>query len=202
MKARLLSLAILAGALTLFAAGGAADYDRAESLARRTEGKVFRDAVAPHWLPDNRRFWYRITTAPDTHEYVLVDAETGAIQRASSAEKLGLPDSKRISTAAQKSLVPKRTTKNGSETTIRFHNTTAAPVELFWVDEGGERKPYGRVRPGQTTEQHTYAGHIWLVTDLLGSPLGFFEATPDVLEVTIDGKPQKDRKSTRLNSSH
>jgi dipeptidyl aminopeptidase/acylaminoacyl peptidase len=186
-----ISLLAFAGALNLFAGGSAADYARAESLARRTEGKVFRDAVAPHWLPDNRRFWYRVTTGPDAHEFVLVDAATGEIKRAASAEKLGLPENEQLSTSAQKSLAPKRTTHTGGETAIRFSNTTAGSVEVFWVDEGGERKPYGRLRPGETREFHTYAGHVWLLTDALGSPLGFFEAAPDVLEVTVDGKPAK-----------
>jgi dipeptidyl aminopeptidase/acylaminoacyl peptidase len=177
-----------------------ADYSRALSLARRTEGKVFRDAVAPHWLPDNQRFWYRVATGPNAHEYVLVDAATGVIQRAASAEKLGVTEGERLSTSAQKSLRPKRTTRNGNETTVRVHNTTATPVELFWVDDGGERKSYGRVRPGQTAEQHTYAGHVWLVTDSLGNPLGFFEATPEALEIEIDGQPMEAERSRARKS--
>ena len=184
-------LLFFAGGVNLLASADDVDYSRAQSLARRTEGKVFRDVVAPHWLPDNQHFWYRVTTGPDTHEYVLVDASTGEIKRASSAEKLGVTEGERLSTSAQKSLTQKRTTHNGNETTVRFHNSTAAPVELFWVDESGERKPYGRVRSGQTVEQHTYAGHVWLVTDSPGNPLGFFEATPEVLEIEIDGKPLK-----------
>ena len=185
------SLLAFAGALNLFAGGSPEDYSRAQSLARRTEGKVFRDAVAPHWLPDNQHFWYRITTGPDAHEFVLVDAVTGEIKRAASAEKLDLPENEPLSTSAQKSLAPKRTAHTGGETVIRFSNTTAGSVEVFWVDEGGERKPYGRLRPGEMKEFHTYAGHVWLVTDALGSPLGFFEAAPDVLEVAVDGKPAK-----------
>jgi dipeptidyl-peptidase 4 len=181
---------LLAG-LNLAAADTAADYARAESLAQRTEGKVFRDVVAPHWLPDHRHFWYRVTTGPDAHEFVLVDATTGEIKRAGFAEKLGLPAGEKLFTSAQKSLQPKRTTHNGEETVIRFHNATAAPVDLFWVDESGARKAYGRIRPDQTREQHTYAGHVWLVTDANASPLGFFEAAPDALEVEIDGKPAK-----------
>ena len=185
----LLALAICFVAGNIFGVGSAADYERAQSLTQRTEGKVFRDAVAPHWLPDNRHFWYRVATGPDAHEYVLVDAGTGEIKRASSAEKLGVTESERVSTSTQKSLAPKRTTHTGGETAIRLSNTTAGSVEVFWVDESGERKPYGRLRPSETKEFHTYAGHVWLVTDSLGSPLGFFEATPDILEVEIDGKP-------------
>jgi hypothetical protein len=38
-------------------------------------------------------------------------------------------------------------------------------MELFWIDASGER---ARLRPraaGETREFHTYAGHVWLVTD-------------------------------------
>lgn len=185
----LLALTAWFTAHNIFAAQSDDIVSRAESLARRTEGKVFRDVVTPHWLPDNRHFWYRVVTAPDTHEYVLVDVMAGEIKRARSVEDLGLPGSERLSTSAQKSLAPKRTTHTGEETVIRFHNTTAAPVELFWVDESGERKSYGRVRPGETVEQHTYTGHVWLVTDANGNSLGFFEAAPDAVEIEIDGEP-------------
>jgi dipeptidyl aminopeptidase/acylaminoacyl peptidase len=185
----LFALAVVFTTGNLFA-DTAIDYSLARSLAQRTEGKVFRDALAPHWLPDNQHFWYRVTTGPDTHEYVLVDAATGEIKRASSAEKLGVTEGGRVSTSSQRSLAPKRTTHTGNETSLRLSNTTAGSVEVFWVDESGEHKPYGRIPPGQTKEFHTYAGHVWLVTDSLGSPLGFFEATPDVLEVAIDGKPE------------
>jgi dipeptidyl-peptidase-4 len=70
---------------------------------------MFRDRVAPHWLPGNTQFWYMVGTGPDTHEYVRVDAERGertpafdheqlarALQQAGVAdaqpEKLGLRD--------------------------------------------------------------------------------------------------------------
>ena len=190
-KHLLLALAVLFAGQNVWGDDATGDYSRALSLARRTEGKVFRDAVAPHWLPDNRHFWYRVTTGPDAHEFVLVDAATGEIKRAASAEKLGLPENERLSTSAQKSLAPRRTTHTGGETAIRLHNVTAATVEIFWVDGGGDHKSYGRVRPGDTKEISTYAGHVWLVTDALGGPLGVFEATPDVLEVDIDGRPEK-----------
>ena len=39
------------------AQGTRADYERAANLPQRTAGKVYRDAVRPHWLPDSNRFW-------------------------------------------------------------------------------------------------------------------------------------------------
>ncbi len=185
-----LTLAVCIAAQNIRADDETAAYARANSFARLTEGKVFRDAVTPHWQPDNQHFWYRITTGPDSHEFVLVNAGTGEMKRADSPEKLGLPESERVSSSSQQSRAPRRTTHTGPETTIRLHNTTSGSVDVFWVDESGEHRPYGRLRPGETKEFHTYTGHVWLVTDSLGNSLGFFEATSEVLEVEIDGKPQ------------
>ena len=186
-----LTLAAAGPAGILIAGNPAGNFELARSLAQRTEGKVFRDSVVPHWLPDNRHFWYRVTTGPEIHEYVLVDARTGEIKRAGGLEQLGLPKDEHLSTAAPRARSPKRTLHTGNETIIRMNNTTAAPVDIFWVDQAGQRQTYGRVRPGQIAEFETYAGHVWLVTDALGSPLGFFEATAEPLEVDIDGKPAK-----------
>ncbi len=189
-----LILVLVVAAGNLFG-DSAVDYQGVESLAKslaqRTEGKVFCDASAPHWLPDNRHLWYCVTTGPDTHEYVLVDAETGEIKRSTNAEQLGVPENERIATSNQRSLAPKRTTHTGGETAIRLHNTTDGPVEVFWVNESGDRRPYGRLQPGETRAFHTYAGHVWLVTDSPGNPLGFFEATLDEPEAKIDGPPVK-----------
>src|SRR4051794_15417900 len=42
------------------AQGPGAVYDRAEKLRARTQGKVFRDRVIPHWFANNDRLWYRL----------------------------------------------------------------------------------------------------------------------------------------------
>jgi dipeptidyl aminopeptidase/acylaminoacyl peptidase len=59
------------------AQGTRTDYERALGLAKATENRVFRAQVKPHWLPGNTRFWYRVPTGVEAHEYVLVDAERG-----------------------------------------------------------------------------------------------------------------------------
>jgi dipeptidyl aminopeptidase/acylaminoacyl peptidase len=54
----------------------AADYARAEKfMGYNTAPLVFRAAVRPNWLPDER-FWYRVTT-PEGSEFVLVDPAKG-----------------------------------------------------------------------------------------------------------------------------
>ncbi len=61
----------------LHAQGTRSDYERASGFRRLTDNKVFRDRVRPNWLEEGAAFWYRIQTAPDRHEFILVDAEKG-----------------------------------------------------------------------------------------------------------------------------
>lgn len=68
--------------LVVFAANAAsgqgtqADYDRMKELRQRTRNKVFRTSVQPNWL-DSEHLWYRVKTGPRSHEFVLVDLESG-----------------------------------------------------------------------------------------------------------------------------
>ncbi len=171
-------------------------YERAQSLIRRTEGKVFRDSISPKWLPGNLSFWYRVSIGPDLNEYVLVDATTGKTERSDSLQGLGLPEGDRTSTSAARSLKPKRTRRTGEETSLKVKNTLDDSVEVYWVDTAGERRSYGRLLPGTTKDFHTYVGHVWLLSDALGNPLGFFEATSTSLEIEADGKPTLEEKSS------
>ncbi len=62
------------------AQGSREDYARSDSYDRRTRGLVFRDSVRPNWFGQQMdRFWYRIGTSKDSHQYVLVD--TAAAKR-------------------------------------------------------------------------------------------------------------------------
>ncbi|MFC1758263.1 DUF885 family protein, partial [Planctomycetota bacterium] len=38
---------------------------------------AYRDRVQPHWFSNNTKFWYRIQTGPNEHEFILVDTKTG-----------------------------------------------------------------------------------------------------------------------------
>ena len=64
------------------------NLNRAFALRQRTAGLVFRAEIQPHWLADHHRFWYRVQTGPHTHEFILVDADTGRRQPAFDAPKL------------------------------------------------------------------------------------------------------------------
>jgi dipeptidyl aminopeptidase/acylaminoacyl peptidase len=74
----------------------ARDYERAAGLSARTRGKVFKTRVRPHWLADNRRFWYRNDLAGGAREFILVDAVSG--------ERKPAFDHKRLAAAVAKLL--------------------------------------------------------------------------------------------------
>lgn len=55
-----------------------ADYDRANSLRESVQNKVFRKNVAPEWSNDGQRLWYRVQVAPNSFEFIVVDAREGS----------------------------------------------------------------------------------------------------------------------------
>ena len=84
------------------------------------------------------------------------------------------PETRLVPTPSQR--IPKRSRTTGEETEIILVNRTAEDVELYWLDDQGARRPYGRLRPGAERHQHTFAGHVWLGTDRNGTVLGVFTA--------------------------
>ena len=82
-RGHLICLGLLAAGIGPAAGQGTrSDYERAASLHRLTDNKVFRDRVQPNWFADGRKCWYRVRTGPNRHEFVLVDAEQGTRQPA------------------------------------------------------------------------------------------------------------------------
>lgn len=167
-----------------------ARIDAALAWADSARGLVYRDEVAPRWLPDGTRFWYEVRTGPaeNAREFVLVDATTGDIHRAPSLDALGLPPAADTPTSG----LPARdrvgrTRRTGSATRLVFINPGSAPVRLFWIDESGERQPYGEIAPGQSLERSTYEGHRWLLESASGETLAILDADAARPRILIDG---------------
>jgi len=83
---------------------------------------------------------------------------------------------------------PRTSGSNGPETTVMFSNLTKSPVELFWLDQSGRRRSYGKLPAGAQRNQHTFANHVWLVVDARGKPLGVFQAGTRPAWVEVTGK--------------
>lgn len=161
--------------------------DQALSLPKRSENKVFRAAVKANWLPDGKAFWYRVQTGPGTHEFVRIVAETGDRTTGSTLQAIGVPQDKSMRTSAEPVII-RHTRRTGEESGIRFVNQLDADVDLFWINQEGERIRYGGVRAHSEREQHTFDGHVWLITSRSGEPLAVIEAKPALQTVLIDGK--------------
>ena len=84
----------------IHAQGTKADYERANAFRELTRNKIFRDKVDPQWEPDGHRLWYRVATAKDAWEFVVVDAEQGtrelAFDHAAVAEQLSKETGKEL----------------------------------------------------------------------------------------------------------
>ncbi len=77
-------------------------------------------------------------------------------------------------------------TRTGQETSITFINRTKNDVKIYWLDSEGQRRHYATIHTDQTHQQHTFAGHAWLVTDDAGKTLAVFVATEETADALID----------------
>ena len=73
---------------------------------------------------------------------------------------------------------PKSDTPPGQDhkTKIYFQSLIDQPVLIYWVNFEGESEPWGRLNPKEGRRLDTYAGHVWLITDLNKKPLTYFVA--------------------------
>jgi dipeptidyl aminopeptidase/acylaminoacyl peptidase len=75
------------------AQGTKVDYERAKALDERTRNTVFRTPIAPRWNEAGDRFWYRVRTGPQEHEFIVVDVKrrsrAPAFEHTRMAEALG-----------------------------------------------------------------------------------------------------------------
>ena len=106
-----------------------------------------------------------------------LDLATGAITPATSnpGDAAALPSLEAVHPS----------TDGGDETVMVLINHRSEPVKVFWVNSEGESVPYGELAPGARREQHTYAGHVWLITSRAGERLGVFEAAEKSTEAVI-----------------
>ena len=81
---------------------------------------------------------------------------------------------------------PRPTSRTGPETSITFVNQTPAEIVVYWLDLDGQRRRYAAVAPGDQHSQHTFAGHVWLVTGQADATLGVFEATEEDSRAVVE----------------
>ena len=91
--------------------------------------------------------------------------------------------------------LPVRPSADGQEDTeIVVENRLDRALTLNWIDSSGGRREYGAVKPGETRNQHTFAGHVWLFSDPDGKELGCVRAESGGSNVVIDDSVIKNVK--------
>lgn len=145
------------------------NFDLAESLGKRTEGRVYRDKVEVHFISETKQAWYSVNGANGT-EYFTVDLKTG--EKKPSAKDT-LP---KAPPREAKEVDARRSKTTGPATSVTFVNNSGSKISLFWLDTRGERKAYGTMEPGEESTMGTYAGHVWLAANANGDVMGKFIA--------------------------
>lgn len=88
-----------------------------------------------------------------------------------------------------------------TETAIIIVNSTKAEIAYYWVDYEGNEKFYGKIAPDTFVNQHTYAGHIWLIKDVNGQNLAVFHAKEKTGRALVSIEPPSSRGKNKENTN-
>ncbi len=190
-------ISVTGAILTAQDSGGTDKSDRVPSQPRR---QILNAAVQAHWANEDRHLWYRREnlepiTDTTTSEFVLVDTKSATRQVFSSEAALNHALGISVQEASANDPIkrlsnfeasPRRSTDTGEETSIRFVNETDAPLELVWIDAAARPTTYGKVEPKAAHDQHTFAGHLWMVKNSRGDVLGFVRGESDPVVAVFD----------------
>lgn len=183
---------------------------RVADLPRLGAEQVLNETVDLHWFgPDDRYAWYESQRPDRAAARVVIDTRDGTKRPAEECDAYiahfgkptgnNQPDDRSNLPPLQEIV---RSEGGGSSTEIVIVNQTDKPVRMVWHSADGDRVPYGEVAPGESRSQHTFGGHVWLLTDGEGNPLaavkardggGRFELTPQ------SPRPAEGKKAERRN---
>jgi len=88
------------------------------------------------------------------------------------------------------------------ETYVTFINRTQNSIELYWVNTSRQQRRYTTIQAGKQHRQHTYAGHVWLITNQDGKHLAVFTATQEEATAVIDKNTRPIKPDSRRSGSN
>jgi dipeptidyl-peptidase-4 len=113
-----------------------------------------------------------------------------------SADDLPLPENQLLAPEEARA----RAGRNGPPSEVTIENATTGEIVLFWVTGDSDRKSYGKIPPGKSATQPTYAGHVWLMTEADGDPLAAVETRESPTFARITGRiPAPPHKQDNLS---
>ncbi|MFZ9089141.1 MAG: sulfatase-like hydrolase/transferase [Planctomycetaceae bacterium] len=69
---------------------------------------------------------------------------------------------------------PPASRPDGNPFQVVFDNQSDSTVVLHWMDRDGRPKSYGQIGAGERRSQQTRPGAVWMISDVAGTPLGWF----------------------------
>ncbi len=73
----------------------------------------------------------------------------------------------------------------GPATAVVFENQSGQSIKLYWLSYQGELTSYGKLAPGATRRQDTFAGNVWVIKDAKDKPFGYVVAKARVSRAVI-----------------
>ncbi len=163
--------------------------------------KQLKIEVNPEALPINQLFFSHDTSSV----FFSLAQENFQVERTNSQVHMAKDED--FAKAVYTTPVEIRPSRNkGGEIHFEVTNETDKRVQMVWIDRQGGRQPYQTLNPGESFKQHTFVGHVWLVTDLNETPLAHYEANEAQKTVRVNGssKPNirqpKNQRNRRRNT--
>jgi len=126
--------------------------------------------INPHWV-ENHGFWYSKRIDGGKNQFIWVDPENKKLLRADSIQELEKLASVSLQNNQGSGRIVPSETLDEARIDVEIKNGTDEEVELFWIDFQGSPKSYGKMSPGQTRGQSTFAGHSWAAASTNGKPI-------------------------------
>jgi hypothetical protein len=111
----LLTSLLILGSASASGQGSMVDYERADALRERYNGKVSKQSLDANWLPDGNSFWYRNDLRDGKREFILVDAERGLRNHAFDHDRLAIRLAEELGTDVDPQRLPIRHLKFGED---------------------------------------------------------------------------------------
>ena len=111
-------------------------YQRAAQV--RTDTRVYKLRITPHWFADNQRFWYRNDLKGGAKEFIVVDAEKGKREPAFDHAKLAAGLSKAAGKEYRADRLPFDEIEFPGESSVQFR--------VGWADWKCDLKSYECVK--------------------------------------------------------
>lgn len=184
--------------------GTALQYERRAKLGALLGGGVENETIELTWFGDQDRYaHFQVDSrnpAPQADDAavllpvtMVVDSSTGEIVPAENSDAYVAEfgsDAQQVGGGLQPLKSVQRSVASGGSTEILFENRLKEPVKLFWNDTAGQLNEYATIEAGQSHRQHTYAGHVWVLSVDKNRPLGAVRARSGSSRFVLDETTQ------------